>query len=142
MAKHFAASKRTIPNNFTVVDETGASEVIEYDATRMARRPARRGSVCSTNHFRSSALEGVGWRLGVRRYSTLEKFLREKHGKIDYEAVRQALRDTATPYYLNVQSMIFLPAKRTLHISIGGKLPAADQKFAVLSRKQLFGTEE
>ncbi|MHC4954138.1 MAG: C45 family autoproteolytic acyltransferase/hydrolase [Planctomycetota bacterium] len=139
VAKHFEATKRTIPNNFTVVDATGASEVIEYDATRMARRPANGGGVCSTNHFRSNVLEGVGWRLGVRRYATLETFLHEQHGKIDYEGVRQALRDTAKPYYLNVQSMIFLPKKRELHISVGGKLPAAAQRFVTLDKKMLFG---
>jgi len=115
VAAYFARCKRTIPNNFTVVDATGAAEVIEYDATLLARRPADRGGVCSTNHFRSDTLKGIGWDLGVSRYETLDEFLRTEHGKIDYDGVRKALRDTATPWYLNVQSMVFLPRKRELH---------------------------
>jgi len=136
---YFARCKRTVPNNFTVVDETGASEVIEFDATRLARRPPKRGCLCSTNHFRSSKLQGVGWKLGTGRYSTLAEFLEKEYGKIDYDGVRKALKDTATPWYLNVQSMVFLPRKRELHVSVGGKMPAAAQKFARLDRAALFG---
>lgn len=139
VAAHFLRSKRTIPNNFTVVDATGTAEVIEYDATLLARRPASRGAVCSTNHFRSDTLRGIGWDLGVSRYETLDEFLRAEHGKIDYDGVRQALRDTARPWYLNVQSMVFLPTKRELHVSVGGKLPAAAQKFVTFDRSALFG---
>jgi hypothetical protein len=139
VADYFASCKRTVPNNFTVVDESGASEVIEYDATRLARRPASRGCVCSTNYFRSAELAGVGWKLGTGRYATLDEFLQAEHGSIDYEGVRRALRDTATPWYLNVQSMVFLPKKRELHVSVGGKLPAAAQEFARLDRAALFG---
>jgi len=146
---HVAKTKRTIPNNFTVVDATGAAEVLEYDATRLARRPARGGGVCSTNHFRSDELKDVGWRLGMRRYETLDLLLTGGRGlaggrggkRIGYEDVRQALRDTAVPYYLNVQSMIFLPTKRALHLSVGGKLPAAAQRFTKLDRAVLFGSE-
>jgi len=139
VADYFERCKRTVPNNFTVVDATGASEVIEYDATRLERRPADRGCLCSTNHFRSDTLKGVGWALGTGRYKTLDAFLRAERGTIDYEGVRRALRDTATPWYLNVQSMVFFPKKQDLHVSIGGKLPAADQKFARLDRAMLFG---
>lgn len=140
VAKVFAKTPRTIANNFMVVDAGGEAEVVEYDALKLARRPAKRGTACSTNHFRSKELASTGWRLGVGRYKTLDEFLRKEHGKITIGGVRKALRDTATPFYLNVQSMIFLPAKRVLHLSIGGKLPAADQKFVAISRKQLFGS--
>jgi len=141
---YVARSKRTVPNNFTVVDATGAAEVLEYDATRFARRPTKGGGVCSTNHFRSRELKDIGWRLGTRRYETLDALLYDRErdgGKIAYDDVRKALRDTAVPYYLNVQSMVFLPTKRELHLSVGGKLPAAKQHFATLDRATLFGAD-
>jgi len=138
VARHFESSKRTIGNNFTVVDADGRAEVIEFDATRLARRPASDGCVCSTNYFRSETLRGVGWRLGTGRYETLAGFLEKNHGEIDLAGVRRALRDTATPFYLNVQSMVFLPRQRSLHLSVGGELPAADQEFVKLGGKLLF----
>ncbi|MHC4847876.1 MAG: C45 family autoproteolytic acyltransferase/hydrolase [Planctomycetota bacterium] len=139
VAAHFEASKRTIANNFTVVDANGDSEVLEYDATRLVRRPANEGCVCSTNFFRSDEMKKTGAPLGTGRYRTLAEFIKAEHGRIDLAGVRRALRDTATPFYLNVQSMVFLPRKRELHLSVGGKLPAAAQRFGKLNRKSLFG---
>ncbi|MHC4939886.1 MAG: C45 family autoproteolytic acyltransferase/hydrolase [Planctomycetota bacterium] len=139
VAAHFEATKRTIANNFTVVDATGASEVLEYDASRVVRRPSDKGCVCSTNYFRSEEMRAIGTPLGTGRYRTLAQFLETEHGKIDMAGVRRALRDTATPFYLNVQSMIFLPRERELHLSVGGKLPAAAQRFGKLDRTALFG---
>ncbi|MEM8885536.1 MAG: C45 family peptidase [Planctomycetota bacterium] len=136
---HIAKTKRTVPNNFTVVDAAGVSEVLEFDADRIARRPADRGAVCSTNFFVSELLRDTKWKVGTRRYETLETFLREKHGRIDVEGVRQALRDTATPFFLNVQAMIFLPRLRALEVAVGDQLPAAHGRYVRLDRKRLFG---
>jgi len=136
-------AKRTCPNNFMVVDATGAAEVVEFDQDVVARRPAARGAVCSTNHFRTKQLAGTeGWRVGEDRYANLAEFLEREHGKIDAEKIRKALGDVATPWLLNVQSMIFLPARRALHVSTGGALPAAKQPFVRLSREVLFGRTE
>jgi len=133
-------AKRTCPNNFMVVDATGAAEVIEFDQDVVARRPAAGGTVCSTNHFRTKELAGTeGWRMGEDRYANLEEFLEREHGKIDVDRIRKALGDVATPWLLNVQSMVFLPARRALHVSKGGALPAAKQPFVHLSREVLFG---
>ncbi|MHC4819154.1 MAG: C45 family autoproteolytic acyltransferase/hydrolase [Planctomycetota bacterium] len=137
---YIVQAKRTCPNNFMVVDATGAAEVIEFDQDVVARRPAARGTVCSTNHFRTKELAGTeGWRAGEDRYTSLAEYLEREHGKIDVDGIRKALGDVATPWLLNVQSMVFLPARRALHLSKGGVLPAARQPFVHLSRDVLFG---
>ena len=132
-------AKRTCPNNFMVVDGAGTAAVLEFDQAAVASRTPERGTLCSTNHFRSEKMKDVGWPMGKRRYATLQDFVVREHGRIDLESIRSALRDTATPWFLNVQSMIFLPKRRTLHVSVGGKLPAAAQRFVQFDREALFG---
>lgn len=140
---YIEGAKRTCPNNFMVVDATGAAEVVEFDQDVVARRPAERGTACSTNHFRSKVLSGKeGWRVGEDRYRSLAEFLEREHGKIDVDRIRKALGDVATPWLLNVQSMVFLPARRALYLSKGGELPAAKQPFVHLTREVLLGRAE
>jgi hypothetical protein len=134
-----AGSKRTCANNFMVVGPDGQAEVIEWDALRVARRPARDGGICSTNHFRTEEMRGAGWTIGADRYRSLERFLAEEHGRIDAAAVQRALGDVATPWFLNVQSMVFLPGERALSLARGGDLPAAKRPFVLLDRETLFG---
>jgi len=133
------AAHRTCPNNFMVVDSTGAAEVLEWDQEVVARRPAEGGCACSTNHFRTEALEGTGWRLGVMRYRRLERFIEDERGSIDIAKIKNALQGVATPWFLNVQSMIFLPAKRELHLATGDKMPMAAQRWVRIERRVLFG---
>jgi hypothetical protein len=135
---YVASVARTCPNNFMVVDETGAAEVIEFDSEVLARRGPDETGICSTNHFLTKELQGEAWRLGLRRYRSLQEFLRQKRGRIDLDGVREALVDVA-PWLVNVQSMVFLPRKRSLYLSVGGKLPAAKQPFVYLDRELLFG---
>lgn len=130
---------RTSSNNFMVVDKTGASEVIEFDPEAAVRRPAARGCVCSTNFFASDELRDLCMPTGKERFESLEQFLAREHGKIDLEQVKRALRDVATPFYLNVQAMVFLPGKLEIHISEGQQLPAAKQPYVHLTRDVLFG---
>jgi len=135
-----AKTKRTCPNNFMAVDATGAAELTEFDAETIARRKSEDGTLCCTNHFLTKELRDEGWPLGIERYRTLSEFLQRERGKIGLDEIRQALRDVADPWFMNVQSMVFLPARRTIHLSVGGKLPAAAQRFVVLDEKTLFGT--
>lgn len=130
--------KRTCPNNFMVVDAAGTAELLEWDQERVAVRTPDKGALCSTNFFRSPEMAETGWAIGTDRYETLEEFLAEERGKIDLPKVIAALREVATPWFNNVQSMVFLPATRALHLSVGGKLPAAAQRFASLPRAALF----
>ena len=132
-------AKRTTSNNFMVVDATGASEVIEYDPEVALRRPAAHGCSCSTNFFVSDDLRELCMPVGKDRYESLAEFLERERGRIDLDGVKNALADVATPFYLNVQAMVFLPAKQELHLSEGGALPAAKQPYVHLTREMLFG---
>ena len=69
----------------------------------------------------------------------LEKFLEAEHGKITIDGMRQALRDTAKPFYLNVQSMIFVPKRRELWVSSRRKMPVSRGPFVAFDEKTLFG---
>jgi hypothetical protein len=137
-----AAGKRTCPNNFMVADAAGTSYVIEFDTTRIVKRPARNGGSCGTNYFLSKELEDEGHPVGQSRFRDLEGFLEKEHGKIDVESVRRVLQKVARPWFVNIQSMIFLPRQRAMHISVGGRLPAAEQPFVKLDRNFLFGAWE
>jgi predicted choloylglycine hydrolase len=132
-------AKRTSSNNFMVVDATGAAEVIEFDPEAAVRRLAAHGCVCSTNFFVSDDLRDLCIPMGKDRYESLADFLKREHGKIDLDLVKRALADVATPFYMNIQSMVFLPAKLEIHLSEGQQLPAAKQPFRRLSREALFG---
>lgn len=136
-----AASRRTCPNNFMVVDATGAAEVTEFTADAAVRRTGEHGCLCSTNFFRSESLRDAGWDLGVNRYRDLERFLEENRGKIDLPGVIGALREVARPWFLNVQSMVFLPRQRALHLAAAAELPAANARFVRIDREALFGAE-
>jgi len=135
----FEKTSRTCPNNFMVVDAQGRSEVIEYDQDKVVRRGTEDDAVCSTNCFVSDQMQDRAWSLGTARYGRLERFLAERSGSIDLQSVIAALRDVATPWFMNVQSMVFLPARRELELAVGDRLPAADQPFVRLDRAVLFG---
>jgi len=137
--EEIARSERTCPNNFTAVDASGASEVTEFTTDACVRRPSSGGCLCSTNYFRSEELARRAWRLGVSRYADLERFLEEERGTIDLPKVIEALRTTARPWFLNVQSMIFVPARGSLWLAVPGTLPAARAPFVQIGRAELFG---
>lgn len=132
-------AKRTSSNNFMVVDATGASEVLEFDPEAVVRRPAAHGCACSTNFFASDELRDLCMPMGKERYETLADFLERERGRIDLDLVKRALEDVATPFYLNIQSMVFLPVQREIHVSEGQDLPAAKQPYVRITREVLFG---
>jgi isopenicillin-N N-acyltransferase-like protein len=132
-------AKRTTSNNFMVVDATGAAEAIEFDPEVIVSRPASAGCVCSTNFFVSNDLRDHCMPMGKDRYESLTDFLRRERGEIDLDLVEQALADVATPFYMNIQAMVFLPRKREIYVAEGGDLPAAKHPYVHLSRETLFG---
>ena len=136
-----SAAKRTCSNNFMVVDAAGTAFVIEFNPATALRRSAERGSVCSTNLFLSDELRELCIPVGEGRYDTLAAFLERERGKVDLAAVQGALADVAEPWYLNVQAMVFLPARRSLHLAVGGKLPAARGSYVHLPAGLLFGAD-
>jgi hypothetical protein len=77
--------------------------------------------------------------VGKDRYESLAEFLERERGRIDLYLVKRALADVATPFYINIQAMVFLPAKQELYLAEGGELPAAKQPYVHLTREMLFG---
>jgi hypothetical protein len=134
-----SSATRTCANNFMVVDATGASEVIEYDPEVAVRRSAAEGCLCSTNFFASDELREKCLPMGKERYETLTDFLARERGKIDLDGVKGALKDVATPFFLNVQAMIFLPRRLEIHLAAGPDLPAAKAPYFRLPKDVLFG---
>jgi hypothetical protein len=132
-------AKRTCPNNFMVVDATGAADAIEYDPESVVRRQAEAGCLSSTNFYVSDEMRDRCLPMGKERYETLAAFLARERGHIDLDLVKRALADVATPFYMNVQAMVFLPARGEIHLSEGGDLPAAKQPYVRLTRDVLFG---
>ena len=132
---------RTCPNNFMTMDATGASAVIEWDAGKVAVRRPDNGGLCSTNYFRSDVLKDVGTPLGLNRYDDLSEFLSRRHGRIGIDEVKAVLRKVARPWYVNVQAMIFLPRRKTMHVAVAERLPAASQPYVELDAATLFGFE-
>ncbi|MEE8104644.1 MAG: C45 family peptidase [Planctomycetota bacterium] len=132
---------RTCPNNFMTMDATGASAVIEWDTDKIAVRQPENGCLCSTNYFRSDVLKDVGTPLGLNRYDDLSEFLTRSHGRIGVDEIKAVLRKVARPWYVNVQSMVFLPRQKTVHVAVAQRLPAASQPYVELDAATLFGFE-
>jgi predicted choloylglycine hydrolase len=132
-------AKRTCANNFMVVDASGAAEVIEFDPEALVRRPSAGGCLCSTNFFASDGMRDRCLPMGKGRYEILSDFLVRERGRIDVDLVEQALADVAKPFFMNVQAMVFLPAKRELYVAEGGDMPVAKHPFVHLTRDVLFG---
>lgn len=133
------AAPRTCPNNFMAVDPTGAAFVTEFTADKAFRRGIERDTLCSTNFFHTAAASAQSRPVGEDRYDILRDFLQREHGQIDLQGVLEQLAATGTPWYLNVQAMVFLPRKREIYLSVGGRLPAARQRFVRLDSSVLLG---
>ncbi|MFB3066187.1 MAG: hypothetical protein ACE10D_06690, partial [Planctomycetota bacterium] len=133
------AAPRTCPNKFMAVDPTGAAFVTEFTADKAFRRGIERDTLCSTNFFHTAAASAQSRPVGEDRYDILRDFLQREHGQIDLQGVLEQLAATGTPWYLNVQAMVFLPRKREIYLSVGGRLPAARQRFVRLDSSVLLG---
>lgn len=121
--KILQGEKRPASNNLIVADRTGAVAVAEVGPKRFEVRRAKDGAVFATNHFREK-LESPP---ECSRYALLEKFVREKRGKIDVAALKEILRSVSISF-LSIQSMVFEPAALKVHLA-SGEIPATKSEF-------------
>ena len=137
-----ASAAITVGNNLMVCDAKGAARVFELNNSEprcVARGPDSRGLLFSTNHHASPTNKRT--RLSAvflssrRRYQQLEDCC-AGDGPVTLETIKQGLEDTA-PKIANVQSMVFAPATRELHVAFGRK-PAAAGRLTKLGRSLLF----
>jgi hypothetical protein len=133
-----AKNDRTVTNNLMVVDKGGDARLLEIGLDAIvARKPDASGHVAATNHFISPELRerraSLTYLSSVERLNAVERVC-AKHEKVTIESAIEALRASAPR--INVQSMIFEPAKGELWVAFG-KPPAANKTFVRLEREAL-----
>ena len=136
------ATPRTCANNLAVADAKGGALVIEFTPKAVAVREAKDGVVLVTNHFRS--LAPAPSTPPCERFEELQRRTRQAHGHIgsaELKAMLKAVQMTEPKdRSTTLQSMIFEPATRRLHLAIG-RLPAPEGEYVTLDCARLFKEE-
>jgi len=116
-------SRRTTANSILLADPNGAA-VAETSHEKMAVRAIEDDRLFATNDFRSDR--------DVRcdRYDKLVKLTSEAQAPFGVKEMEMLLGEVDLGA-INVQCMVFVPARRELHVSLG-KLPAAQGPFIAL----------
>lgn len=130
-------TRRTSANNLAVAGPKGEPLVIEFSATKVAARKPTRGILLSTNHFRQPEHVAVP-RPTDGRYATLERLSAERRGRIDLASLRKMLR--AVSQDMTLQSMIFEPAARRLHLAVG-RIPSSDGPYRTINCARLLAAK-
>jgi hypothetical protein len=105
--------KRTTLMNLAVCDAAGAGAVFELTPKSVAVRTADEGVCCCTNHFRT---DGLATNTQCTRFDALLQA--KSTPKLGLKDVQQRLH-AANQGKGTMQTMIFEPAKRTLHLALG-----------------------
>jgi hypothetical protein len=105
---------RTTTCCLTVCDKTGGA-VFEITPTNLEVRSAENGVCCCTNHFRTEKLcvDDKCW-----RYAKLAPLLAKDAGKLGVKDIFAKL-DEVHQGRSTLQSMVFEPAERVLHLAYG-----------------------
>jgi hypothetical protein len=131
--------KRTTTNNLTVCDRN-AGAVFEITPTRVVMRRCDKGIGVCTNHFCTDELKLTKPRnvaTTLERFAIVDK-ARTAETKLDVDAVQRYL-DAANQGKNTLQTMIFEPGTRTLHVAFAvGDKPSSSQKLKRLELALLF----
>ena len=121
---------RTSMCNLTICD-TKESAVFEITTKQVVRRSSTGGVTACTNHFRTDPLvvNTKCWRFGL-----LEQAL--KPAQLDLPAVARALHDV-NQGETTIQTMIFAPASKELHLAVG-KGPVSARPLFRIELERLF----
>ena len=128
---------RTSANNLAVASPDKEPLVIEFTPAKVAARRPVRGVVMATNHFRSPEL-AAGAKPSCRRFATLEDQV-AKGERLDVPSLQRILH-TVNQGNMTLQSMVFEPAARKLHLAIG-PLPATAGRYVTLDCAKLLAAE-
>ncbi|HKA06687.1 MAG TPA: C45 family peptidase, partial [Gemmataceae bacterium] len=110
--------KRTTWFCLTVCDAKGGC-VFEVTPRNVVRRTGEKDVCCCTNHFRTDELSVTK---KCRRYAKLEE-LQKADGKLGVAEIAKAL-DSVNQESSTMQSMVFEPGDRVLHLAYGGNKTA------------------
>ena len=121
---------RTSMCNLTICD-TKESAVFEITTKQVVRRSSENGVTACTNHFRTDplAVDTKCW-----RFPLLEQAL--EPAKLDVAAVAKAMHDV-NQGDMTIQTMIFAPASKELHLAVG-KGPVSAKPLVKLELEELF----
>ena len=135
------AHPRTNSNNLLVVEAGGRSAIMEIRPSRVTVRAAEKGCLLSTNHFleagRGSILHDPVRLPSLFRYHRLRWFAERRRGVLTPDEVKKSLGLVASRW-LNLQSMVFEPAKRRMEVSMGRR-PATGGPWVEFTGEMLFG---
>jgi len=107
---------RQTPNNLMLMDEAGNRAVVEISPHGIVvRRGQDNEALASTNHQRGEDHDKPGrcWRYDRMRESTADAF-----GQLDEPAIQRIIQSVSVPRF-TLQSMVFEPSRRMIHLSIG-----------------------
>jgi len=113
------SAKRVASNNLMLIDASGAAAVAELGPGYFEVRKPEKGILFSTNHH----CQGPSLNRSCPRFKRFEAFTQEHHGQLDVPLLQKAL-DVVNQGAITVQSMVFEPKTRKLHLSMG-TLPAS-----------------
>ncbi len=128
---------RTILINVAVADPRGVA-VFEVSPQHVVQRDASKGVSVCTNHFCTDEMRPANPADPLRshwRYDTLEE-LRPGDKKYTPDDLRKQLNTVNLPG-LTLQTMVFEPATRRLHLAFG-KIPASEGKLHCVDLAPLF----
>lgn len=129
--------ERTTTVNLAVANGTDAA-IFEISPKTVARRNPGNGILCCTNHFLTP---GLKMKEQPNRFTTLERYRRLSalsERELTVRTIRQSLHAAhATDPHQTLQTMIFDPGKRRLHLGFG-KPPTSAQRLIDLDLKPLF----
>jgi len=124
------SSPRTVPQNYIVADAAGA-EFLEADAQKVSRRAPSGDTVAGTNW----AQEERGTLKGDVRFGNLCASIDPKIGAIGVAEIEAAL-GAANSAQLSVMSVVAVPLRRALRVSIG-PMPACKGPFVDVDAGEL-----
>jgi isopenicillin-N N-acyltransferase-like protein len=130
--KMLKETRRTTYFCLTVCDKKGGC-VFEVTTKNVVARKAIDNVCCCTNHFRTDEL-CVG--KVCKRYSILEK-AQQGGEKLGADDIARELHKVNQAEY-TVQSMVFEPAEKVLHLAYGGGKSATEKKLVKLELGPIF----
>jgi predicted choloylglycine hydrolase len=135
--KLLESMKRTVLLNIAVADPSGVA-VFEMSPQHIAQRDASQGVCVCANHFCTDALrpeKPVDPLRSFERFRTLEN-LRPGDKKYTPDDLRKELNEVTLPG-LTLQTMVFEPATRRLHLAFG-QIPASQGELHCVELAPLF----
>jgi predicted choloylglycine hydrolase len=134
---------RTCANSLAVAAPKREPLIIEFTPERVAVRRPERGVLVATNQFRSPEQVREPT-LVCERFATLERLAARHHGRIGVATLQEMLRAVqmteARQGAATLQSMVFEPETRRLHLSVG-HLPAAEGTYVTIDCAELLAGE-